>query len=210
MARRPGGSFETDGVLNLDPHEALDGFLKLLAADRSHQTAAQLEHGKFGALMRSRGRGVFVSAIAPETKPAREEGSSPVSSDPLAQIQTLPTERRRSYLLSLIRDLLRAMLTAPDAALPGDRGFFELGLDSLMAVEFRNRLQAIFQAPFPPTLLLEHPNPASLTTYILSRFADSSTPEEPPPKLESDEIPGVLEEAARMSDGEILNALRSR
>jgi len=38
------------------------------------------------------------------------------------------------------------------------RGFFELGMDSLMATEIRNRLQSSLGMPLPATLLLENGN----------------------------------------------------
>ena len=50
------------------------------------------------------------------------------------------------------------------AAVHPDMGFLDLGMDSLMAVEFRNRLNRGLglEPPLPATALFDHPNIRSL------------------------------------------------
>ncbi|MFJ9025010.1 SDR family NAD(P)-dependent oxidoreductase [Streptomyces sp. NPDC102259] len=81
-----------------------------------------------------------------------------------------PEERERTVL-----DLVRAQLTEVlelDPAEPVDarRGFFELGLDSLLAIELSRRLGGRTGTALAPAAVFGHPTPAALTGYLLARM----------------------------------------
>lgn len=57
-------------------------------------------------------------------------------------LQATPSEKRESVLSHKVRNLIAEILNSSDAATIDERkGFFELGMDSLMTVDFKNRLQ---------------------------------------------------------------------
>ncbi len=63
---------------------------------------------------------------------------------------------------------------AADASLPERRGLFELGLDSIMAVELARRLSRTMGRPVGPTTIFEHPTVAALVAHF-SRAATEDT-----------------------------------
>lgn len=74
---------------------------------------------------------------------------------------------RRSELLSLAQAELAQVLGFSDAAsLDPDRSFRDIGLDSLTAVELRNRLGAATNLRLPPTLVFDHPNLQALVGHL--------------------------------------------
>ena len=65
--------------------------------------------------------------------------------------------------------------TSPDLIDP-NTPFADLGMDSLMAVEFSNRLQASLNCPISPSLTFDYPSLTALTHYLLTNLADTFMP----------------------------------
>ncbi|MFJ2604252.1 SDR family NAD(P)-dependent oxidoreductase [Streptomyces sp. NPDC087425] len=85
------------------------------------------------------------------------------------RLAALPEADRAAEVLALVRDESARVLglTSPDAVEP-DRPLREHGLDSLLAVELRNRVSARVRAKLPATLLFDHPTPRRLAAHLLT------------------------------------------
>jgi hypothetical protein len=93
--------------------------------------------------------------------------------DESAALAALPVPERTQRLLSLVRGHTAAVLGYDSVDLvPPSRAFSELGFDSLVAVEFRNRLAAVTGLRLRATLVFDHPNPAALAEELAGRFGD--------------------------------------
>ncbi|MCC5608461.1 acyl carrier protein [Nostoc sp. CHAB 5834] len=63
------------------------------------------------------------------------------------------------------------VLGLPPSQLPNVQvGFFDMGMDSLMMVELRSRLEATLNKAIASTILFEHPTIQSLAHHIASEF----------------------------------------
>ena len=63
---------------------------------------------------------------------------------------------------------------APSALEPGSR-FFEIGMDSLTAIESRHRLEAAFGLRLDSTVVLDHPTPRALAAHVCHLLWPSDT-----------------------------------
>jgi polyketide synthase 12 len=123
----------------------------------------------------------------------------------LAQrISALPETDRDRALLDLVRSEIVAVLDLgrPESLGP-DRALKDLGLDSLVAVELRNRLQAATGLRLPSTLLFDYPTSGALATMIRGELGiEVVLPHEEPSDV--DEFAGLSdEELFDMIDSEI-------
>ncbi|MFF1658895.1 SDR family NAD(P)-dependent oxidoreductase [Streptomyces sp. NPDC058255] len=98
-------------------------------------------------------------------------GSSP---DSLAQrLAGLGAEQRDAFLLDLVRGEVAAALNyAGSEAVDERRGFKELGIDSLTAVELRNRLNKTTGLRLPATLVFDHPSPLAVAHLLRTELGD--------------------------------------
>ena len=86
-------------------------------------------------------------------------------------------EERFAILLEAIRsEAARVLRLGKAADADPQRPLSELGLDSLTALELRNRLSAATGTRLPATLLFEHPTPDALTRYLLEELSQSEAP----------------------------------
>ena len=79
-----------------------------------------------------------------------------------------PEERRERFAAYLEKECAAVLGLAEGTAIDRDQGFFELGMDSLMSVEFRNRLQAAAGNSLivPVTVIFDRPSINALVSYL--------------------------------------------
>ncbi|WP_331762734.1 type I polyketide synthase [Streptomyces sp. NBC_01563] len=81
----------------------------------------------------------------------------------------LPETEHRQYVLKLVCDEVAQALghTSGDAIAP-QHAFNDLGFDSLIAVELRNRLSAVTGLRLPATLVFDYPSSAALADFMVA------------------------------------------
>jgi amino acid adenylation domain-containing protein len=102
-----------------------------------------------------------------------------------ARLATLPADQRLAHVHAIVQEAVAGVLGLPDAsAVSLDDRLRNVGLDSLMAVELRNRLVRRAQVGLPTTLAFDHPTPRSIAEHLLSCVLAADT-DAPPSSLPS-------------------------
>jgi acyl carrier protein len=95
-----------------------------------------------------------------------------------------------------------ATLRWRDGRLPDPaRGFFEMGMDSLMAIEIKNRLQAELGIPLRATVVFNYPNITALAAF-LAGLLPSAPADETLAAAPAEELARLLDREAREALGE--------
>ena len=119
------------------------------------------------------------------TVPVRFHATAAQVSEP-APLADLTDDERESALLTLVRECVATVTGMACAArVPAQRPFRELGVDSLNAVELRNRLSAALGKHLPAAVIFDHPTVARLASYLSGLVAERQ-PDESTADLEID------------------------
>ena len=90
----------------------------------------------------------------------------------LVRLRSLTERDRLRHLVSFVIAETAAVLRHPDASgLDAHTGFVNLGLDSLTAIELRQRLWRATGASLPATLIFDHPSPHRVASFLLDVLA---------------------------------------
>ncbi|MCD0451744.1 SDR family NAD(P)-dependent oxidoreductase [Actinocorallia sp. API 0066] len=136
---------------------------------------------------------LFHGLVRPAARRAAGSGGRPGAADLGARLAAAPPEEAERLLLDLVRTEVAAALghSGPDDV-EVDRGFLDLGFDSLTAVELRNRVGAVLGLRLPATLLFDHPTPASLAARLLIEAGITAVGGAPPAFADLDRLEGAL------------------
>ena len=91
------------------------------------------------------------------------------------KLKSLPSAAQRELLVATVQNSLQNILSTPDAP-ETDRPLIEMGLDSLMAVEFGTELQQMLGDQFNvgPTMLFDHPTIDAISDHVLELIASQT------------------------------------
>ncbi|MEV5759212.1 type I polyketide synthase [Streptomyces tendae] len=137
----------------------------------------------------------MLRAATPEGNDAgtRPQGAAPAVPLWRAELAAQPPGEAARLVSTLLRTELATILGHDGPhAVETERGFLELGFDSLMAVELRNRLEECTGLRLPATLIFDYPTPVTLAEHIGAGLAEAGTAAAPRPETELSRLETVL------------------
>ncbi|MFJ2805918.1 type I polyketide synthase [Kitasatospora sp. NPDC087271] len=160
---------EQSGALTLSTPDGLALFDAALADHCALLVPVRLDT----ATLRSRGAAELPALLRSLLRPlvgtpARRTAQGAQAADGLrARLAGLTAADRASALLDLVSGCTAAVLGHSSAhQIHATRPFRDLGLDSLTAVELRNRLNSATGLRLPATLVFDHPTPGALAGHL--------------------------------------------
>jgi polyene macrolide polyketide synthase len=153
-----------EGLELFDAAVTVDEALVLPMRLDSSALRAQAEDGLLPAVLRGLVR----------ARPRRVGGAT---SSLARRLAAVPEQEREGVVLDVVRAEVAAVLGHPSGStIEAQRSFSELGFDSLMAVELRNRLGGVTGLRLPTTLVFDYPTAAVLAAYLMVEISGTQLP----------------------------------
>ncbi|WUI00899.1 SDR family NAD(P)-dependent oxidoreductase [Spirillospora sp. NBC_00431] len=160
------------GILPLTSDAGLGLFDAALALDRPLAVLAKLNLQR---LRPQAGTGMLppvLRGLVPAPSRGRDTAGAAGAAALAGQLAGLAEPERREAVLRLVRDQIAAVLGYDSPGrVDAERGFLEMGFDSLTAVELRNRLAAATGLRLPSTLAFDHPDLGRLADFLHTELA---------------------------------------
>ncbi|MCB0209451.1 MAG: SDR family NAD(P)-dependent oxidoreductase [Anaerolineae bacterium] len=166
MARWDGHRLKAQGQGIITPHQGLEVFAHLLAQDAAQVGVTPIDWPKF--LNSFEVVPSFLAEFEPQSSPTvnhtvnrQTKFREQLEQTPLAARASLLTQHLRAEIAKVLA------LRSPNQIDPR-QSVFDLGLDSLMAVELRNQIATSLELALPSTLLFDYPTLETLADYLWS------------------------------------------
>jgi polyene macrolide polyketide synthase len=158
------------GVIPVDAARALSLLDAGLAGTSPAVLGARIDTGMLADRARAGQLPALLRGLVPGSARAVPGGTASGGTVPgglAAQLAGLDSRGRLDVVLQLVQAQAATVLGhgAPRAVEPGSP-FRDLGFDSVIAVEFRNRMAGATGLRLPATLIFDYPTPAALATYL--------------------------------------------
>ncbi len=176
-AASPGNGRAVRGMTPLDPKEGVRAFALALAGDPPPQLAVLNITWPEYVSTYFRGRTPpFFEHCLDQVAPKTDAPAPPAARRTLAAaLSEVDRSRWQAHLRDHIwRHTSQVLGIDSSQAVSPRTPFRELGVDSLMAVELRNRLQADLGRSLPPTLAFDYPHVEALAEWVASMLADEA------------------------------------
>nr|QEO74261.1 Beta-ketoacyl synthase [uncultured bacterium] len=188
------------GIGTLDPEIALDALETLLARNIAQAAVVDIDWARLSRHVTRPGSIAFLADLLPTRE---QEAGVPALSSHLRQASS---EELPAMVAQEVRRVAATVMRTRVTDVELDRGFTEMGMDSVMALEFVAQLKAMVDCELPSTLIYKYPTPVDLAEFLITRIAaspaqqktDSSAPASP---ANQDDVARLLEEEIAALEG---------
>jgi len=158
-------TFLLSGLHPMKSNEVLGALGRVMNGDAAQVTLAQIDWTVLKSVYEARRRRPLLANVANRRQQDRPIRSAPVT-DTVTRLGLLAGTDRSRALMEIVRKEAASVLAlSPDEVDP-NLGLFEIGMDSLMSVELRARLERTFERKLPSTLTFNYPNVRALAGYL--------------------------------------------
>jgi NADPH:quinone reductase-like Zn-dependent oxidoreductase len=166
------------GIMSIPPKQGLDALGRLFGADAAQVAVMPFNVRRWREMVPVAAELPLFSELV-ERREADRQGAARFRT---ALLDAAPAERRSMLERHLAEQVAQVLRTSPSRINP-DTPFNSMGLDSLMGLELRNRLELSLGTGLPVTMVWSHPTIAALAPHLAARM-DMSLEQAPEPAVE--------------------------
>jgi acyl carrier protein len=183
------------GLIPLEPSAALSALAEVIANGTGQATVIKANWQRAAKVLGS-SRPPILDLVLPSAV-----GEVTGDSELLKQLQEIPVPQRAGFVTEFLQREVQNFLRLAQPPAASSR-FLDLGTDSLMAIELRNRLHSQFGGAFTinATAVFDYPSIGGLAEYLVSQMPDAESPkEEPQPVAPAEEASKEASKEAEVS-----------
>ena len=126
-------------------------------------------------------------------------------SDFLAGLTSRPAGEQMAILTEHVEILVKSVIgLSPSRPIDPERGFFDMGMDSMMSLQLRNRLQSLLGCSLPATVAFDHASLRALADYLGQAVLSIGGDEAPREAVPRDpELDALITEVDAMPEHEV-------
>jgi len=178
FAATPGGQrlaarVALSGVYSIEPAQALEVLATLLRLGSTQIAAVRVDWKQYSQFRAARTNSRLLSELVRD-----EIGDSDCVNSSIERksaVLAVPPAQRRELLQSYLTELVARVLGLSGHALDARQSLGDLGLDSLMAVELKNRIAIDFGVNLPIVTFLSGPSIERVAGLLLEQFVEALT-----------------------------------
>jgi acyl transferase domain-containing protein/acyl carrier protein len=173
------------GVLSMAPDLAIAALRTAVEGDAPTLTVTNMDWAKFAPSFTARRPSPLIADL-PEVRALAEPEQPAGDRNALRdRLDALSRPERERELLDLVRAEAGVVLGfAAGESIPAARPFKEFGLDSVTAVELRNRLRTATGLTLPGAVVFDYPTAGALATHLLGELYPDGAAEPADPDAE--------------------------
>lgn len=197
------------GLEPLQAAEAFDALSRLLNGGSPNAIVARVNWAKLKPLHEARRPRPLLAELGGSNR-SRADAAETDAAAPGLQLSNVPASERQDVIRGFVAEAVASVLGRdPTEPIPPAVGLFELGMDSLMSIELRRRLERGAGRALPSTLTFNYPNVEALTRYLEAELNSQVDDSAANASLESAPQPSS-DDLGELTDDELEARLLSR
>jgi acyl carrier protein len=205
--------FQSIGMKGLPVDGALAALTYLLETGAAQKTVADMDWNIFRPIFEARRKRPLLECLGTPPKET-EQVKAPEEKRHglLYEIEQASTIEQKPLLHDYVRAQVAEILgfRSPDRV-DSQQGFFKMGMDSIMTMQLRNRLDTALGHSLPPTIAFEYPTVDSLVDFITGMILKPEAPAiQSASAPEKQELNDVDTECEELSEEELVALLAQR
>jgi acyl carrier protein len=163
--------FARAGLRPLAAASAFEALARLLTARAVQATVADVDWIRLKSTYEAKRSRPFLEAVGAQAPRPAGDSQSAQRTNIVETMRAMPRDVRRDALVGHVLAATRTVLKLDASRQPDlGEGFFDMGMDSLMAVELKTTLETVFEHSLPSTLTFNYPNIQAVAEFLESEF----------------------------------------
>ncbi|HJR00339.1 MAG TPA: type I polyketide synthase [Methylomirabilota bacterium] len=162
--------FVQTGLLPMPAPDALATLGQLLADPSGQVAVAAVDWGALTSVYEARRRRPFLERLAASAERPIRSPHHRGAADLIARVNAAAPDSRSDLLLGYVREQVGAVLRLDPMRIDVEQGLFDMGMDSLMALDVKTRLETAVDRRLPSTVIFNYPTVTALAAYLASEL----------------------------------------